>query len=72
LRGIDGKRAGAGGIDADADDLIGGRKAGLFSRLASAADAFFQPVQVIGRILAGQMMVSLVEQHALVAARIID
>ncbi len=69
---IDRNGAGAGGIDANADDLAG-RKAGFLPGLFQGAlDALLQADDVIGGILPGEIVVVLVEQDALVPARVIE
>jgi hypothetical protein len=60
-----------GGVHADADDLVGG-KTGLLGRLGERSpDALLHAAQVIGRILAREMVIVAVEQHAVVAAGIV-
>ena len=69
--GIDRQRTRAGGVDPDADDPIPG-KSGFGCRLCErGANRFFQTEKIIGGILAGEMMIVFIEQHALIAARVV-
>ena len=71
--GVHRQRAGAGGVDADADDLRGGEARARPGGLGEgAADGVFQAEEVIARMLAGEVVVAGVEEDALLAGGIID
>ena len=70
--GIDRQRRGPGRVDADADDALAG-EAGLPVRLGQrAGDRRAEAREVVGRVLARDVRIARVEQHALVAARIVE
>jgi hypothetical protein len=68
---IDRKRAGAGGIHADADDGVRGEVGDLVSLGEGDFDALLKAEEIIGGILTGEMMIFLIEENALVARGII-
>ena len=68
---VDGNRTGAGGVDADADDLVRS-EATLFLRLSERAlHASFQADEIVAGMLAGEIVVFGIEEDALLAARVI-
>jgi hypothetical protein len=73
VAGIHRERAGAGGIDADADD-IGGVEGGIAggSLGEGGADGGFEAEEVIRRVLAGEVVVAGIEQDTVFAGGIVD
>ena len=68
---IDRQRGGAGGIDADADDVFRLEAALALRGRNRTADRREKAVDVIGRTLSREIRVFLIEQHARIAAGII-
>ena len=67
---VDRQRRGSGGIDADPDDAVAGEAGAAFGVREGAVHRGAQPREVVRRVLARQMRVARIEQHAVIAARI--
>ena len=68
---IDGQRRRAGRVDADADDVLRPEAPLSLRRLDRLADRLAKTLDVIGRVLPGQVRVLGIEQDAGLAARIV-
>ena len=68
---IDGDGRRAGRIDADARDVLGAKAALAFGRPDGPAHRAIEALDVVGRILPGQVRVFRIQQDARLAARIV-
>ena len=70
--GVDGNRARTGGVNAETDHLIGSEALRFFRDGKGSADGFFKTEKVVAGMLAGEVVILGVQQHALLTGRIID
>ena len=65
---IDRQRRGAGGIDADADHAVRSETRQLFRRLHRSADRLHEALDIVGRVLPGEVGIGGSEEDPLLAA----
>ena len=69
---IDGQGCGTGGVDPDADHVLGLETANLLGIGHRAADGGVKPFDIVGRILASEVRVFRIEQDPRLAARVVE